>query len=175
MTTRIVVMADTHMPRCAEHLPPPLKEALLSADIVVHLGDFTDIRLAERLEQCARLFAVHGNGDSPEIRARFPSDQRIAVDGHTMALIHGHLGGRTALEAARRVHDADVVLFGHSHRAYCAREAGRLLFNPGSPTDRRFAPHCSFGVLEIAESISASVLCFTRVVDRQSSTRYALE
>lgn len=159
MTTRAVVLADTHMPRRARELPRLLLDALATADLVIHLGDFTEGDLAGELASLAPLYAVHGNNDSPQIRDRFPATLTMTLEGHSAVLLHGHLGGRTALEAARRVQAADLVLFGHSHRPWCSREDGRLLFNPGSPTDRRWAPHRSFGVLELREdSIDASIV-----------------
>ena len=55
-----------------------------------------------------------------------------------------------ALRAVRRrFPDADVVVFGHSHVPLDERSAqGQRLFNPGSPTERRSAPHHTLGVLE---------------------------
>jgi predicted phosphodiesterase len=73
-------------------------------------------------------------------------------------LVHGDVGGRTALTAARSVDGGDAVLFGHSHRPYCSVEGGRLLFNPGSPTDRRFGPYRSYGWLEIGERIRPRIV-----------------
>jgi putative phosphoesterase len=153
MTTRIVVLADTHMPRRAKELPTEVLSALQRADMVIHLGDFTETALLEVLQTFAPVFGVHGNNDSEEIRTLFPATRRLDIEGHTLALIHGDLGGRTALAAARAVTGADVVLFGHSHHPWCSREDGRLLFNPGSPTDRRWSPHRSFGLLVFAEEI----------------------
>lgn len=158
MTTRAVVLADTHMPRRARVLPRPVLTALAQADLVIHLGDFTETELASALASLAPLYAVHGNNDSAELRAQLPATLTIVVEGHSLVLIHGHLGGRTALAAARN-QTADVILFGHSHRAWCSREGNRLLFNPGSPTDRRWAPQRTFGVLDLWEgNVDASII-----------------
>ena len=45
--------------------------------------------------------------------------------------------------------DAHVVVFGHSHMPCNEWHDGRLLFNPGSPTERRREPLHSYGVLEL--------------------------
>lgn len=155
--TRIVVLADTH--RASGHeLPAALLEAIECADLVAHLGDFTGPNLADFLEREAPLVAVHGNNDSGEILDRYPARRDLTINGRRIALIHGHQGGTTAVRAAENVDDADIVLFGHSHRPKVLHSGERLLFNPGSPTQRRFAPYASFGVLEIGDSVEAAIV-----------------
>lgn len=49
---------------------------------------------------------------------------------------------------------ADVVVFGHSHVPWNEPGVDRqLLFNPGSPTERRQQPHRSVGILELADGV----------------------
>jgi hypothetical protein len=50
----------------------------------------------------------------------------------------------------RRFPDADAVVFGHSHIPLHERDGDFQIFNPGSPTERRRAPHHSMGVARIA-------------------------
>jgi predicted phosphodiesterase len=58
---------------------------------------------------------------------------------------HGRVG-----RLHRRFPDADVVVFGHSHQPMDEFGVdGQLLFNPGSPTERRSSPHHTVGVLEV--------------------------
>ena len=158
MTNRLAVLADTHMPRSGRSLPEQLLSAVTGADVILHLGDFTGFDVVELLERSAPLVAVHGNNDEPEILNRFPASLRLTLAGYAIAMIHGHLGGRTAAQAARAITDADVVLFGHSHRPMCLRENGRLLFNPGSPTDRRTARYRSYGAIELGEEVRARII-----------------
>ena len=41
--------------------------------------------------------------------------------------------------------DLDVLVFGHSHIPWDTTAAtGLRLLNPGSPTDRRRQPHCTY-------------------------------
>jgi predicted phosphodiesterase len=50
----------------------------------------------------------------------------------------------------RRFPDCDVVVFGHSHEPIAAPGMdGQLLFNPGSPTQRRRQPVATFGLLHL--------------------------
>jgi putative phosphoesterase len=54
--------------------------------------------------------------------------------------------------------DADVVLYGHSHMPMLSGHDSMLLLNPGSPTQKRFAPYRSYGILEIGETIEARIV-----------------
>ena len=50
----------------------------------------------------------------------------------------------------RRFPDADIVVFGHSHIPWNEEGVdGQVLFNPGSPTERRRQPRCTYGVLDL--------------------------
>lgn len=158
---QILVLADTHMPSRAQVLPEQVRNSLPNVDAIFHLGDFTCGELADSLEKHAPLFAVHGNNDSEEVRQRFPAICRVNIQGHRFALLHGHERGRTALTAARSVDNADVVVFGHSHQGFCARENGKLLFNPGSPTDRRWNPYRTFGLLDVGTEIVPQLIRVT--------------
>ncbi|MGE5482587.1 MAG: metallophosphoesterase family protein [Bacteroidota bacterium] len=77
-----------------------------------------------------------------------------------IGLVHGHEGlGRTTPErAARHFPDADVVVFGHSHQPMNEWRDDRLLFNPRSATDRRRAPRCSVGILEVGETVRGEII-----------------
>jgi uncharacterized protein len=158
VTTQIVVLADTHMPHRARTLPETVLQAIRSAQLVIHLGDFTELEVLQSLQLLAPLAAVHGNNDSDDIRSRFPAFLRLSIEGQRLVLLHGDVGGRTALACARAVSDADIVLFGHSHHAWSTWENGKLLFNPGSPTDRRMSPIRSFGILEVAATVVARIV-----------------
>lgn len=156
--TRIVVLADTHMPRRARVLPPGVLAALGHADAVIHLGDFTDARVADDLERRGTLYAVHGNNDPEEIRRRYPARRDITVRGHRITLVHGHLGGRNARAAAESVRGGEIVLYGHSHLPHHQVRGHVLLFNPGSPTDRRQAAFRSFGIIDIGDDVNARLV-----------------
>lgn len=77
-----------------------------------------------------------------------------------IGLVHGHEGfGRTTPErAASHFPDADVVVFGHSHQPMNEWRDDRLLFNSGSATDRRRAPRCSVGILEVGKMLRGEVI-----------------
>ncbi|MCM8820062.1 MAG: metallophosphoesterase family protein, partial [Candidatus Omnitrophica bacterium] len=45
--------------------------------------------------------------------------------------------------------EIDIFVFGHSHFPIDEEIDGKIFFNPGSPTDKIYAPYCSYGSLEI--------------------------
>ena len=144
---RLVLMADTHVPRRAKDLPAPLWQAVDDADVVVHAGDWVDVALLDALEaRASRLVAVYGNNDGPPLRARLPEVAHVELNGLRLAVVHetGPSGGRERRCAARFV-DVDVLVFGHSHIPWdTTATTGLRLLNPGSPTDRRRQPHCTY-------------------------------
>jgi putative phosphoesterase len=144
---RLLIMADTHVPKRAKDLPAVLWDEVDRADVVLHAGDWVDVALLDRLEsRSARLVAVYGNNDGPELRARLPEVARAELAGVRFAVVH-ETGGRQGRETrcAATYPDADVLVFGHSHIPWDTTAAtGLRLLNPGSPTDRRAQPHCTY-------------------------------
>jgi putative phosphoesterase len=147
LCVRLVIMADTHVPKRARDLPAPLWEAVGSADLVVHAGDWVHVDLLDALEaRAARLVGVYGNNDGPALRARLPEIARVELDGLRMAVIHetGASGGREK-RCAAAFPDTDLLVFGHSHIPWDTVAPGGLrLLNPGSPTDRRRQPFATY-------------------------------
>ena len=144
---RLVLTADTHLPRRARNLPEPLWAAIDTADVVVHAGDWVTVDLLDALEaRAARLVGVHGNNDGPALRARLPEVARVDLAGVRFAVVHetGAAAGRER-RCAAAFPDVDVLVFGHSHIPWdttANRGDGTTLrlLNPGSPTDRRRQP-----------------------------------
>lgn len=150
MTTRLVLVADTHLPRFGRTLPEPLLAGLREADLVLHAGDLTEAFVIDLLAEHTQTVAVAGNNDGPELQGRLGLVRVVTVEGVRIGLTHGHQGpGRTTPERAHRTFiDADphvhAVAFGHSHQPMIERRGGVWLLNPGSPTDRRRQPHVSY-------------------------------
>lgn len=144
---RLLLIADTHVPKRARDLPPGLWDEVDRADVVVHAGDWVDVTLLDALEaRAARLVGVWGNNDGPDLRARLPEVARVDVAGVRLAVVHetGAAAGRE--RRADLAHpDTDVLVFGHSHLPWdTTTPAGMRLLNPGSPTDRRRMPTCTY-------------------------------
>ncbi|SDX74738.1 hypothetical protein SAMN05216215_1014137 [Saccharopolyspora shandongensis] len=150
----LLLIADTHVPKRAKALPPEIWDAVAAADVVIHAGDWVDVALLDELEaRSARMIGVYGNNDGPELRNRLPEIARAELDGVRLAVIHetGSAQGREA-RCDRSFPDTDVLVFGHSHIPWDTTTPGGLrLLNPGSPTDRRSQPHCSYVTADISD------------------------
>ncbi|MGW1598653.1 metallophosphoesterase family protein [Streptomyces sp. NPDC002343] len=144
---RLLVMSDTHLPKRAKRLPEQLLAELPHADVVLHAGDWVDTATLDLLEsRSRRLIGVYGNNDGAELRARLPEVARAELGGLRFGVVHetGPAQGREA-RCAARFPDLDVLVFGHSHIPWDTTAPGGLrLLNPGSPTDRRRQPHCTY-------------------------------
>ncbi|WP_434992570.1 metallophosphoesterase family protein [Arthrobacter sp. Ld5] len=147
MPLLLTILADTHLPKRARQLPGEVWEAVGASDVVVHAGDWTEAPLLDTLEaRSRRLVACYGNNDGGDLRARLPLVARAELDGVRLAVVHetGQKQGREA-RMSSLYPDVDVLVFGHSHIPWDTRAStGLRLLNPGSPTDRRRQPHCTF-------------------------------
>ena len=148
---RLAIVADTHLPRGARRLPDRCWEELAAADLILHAGDFTALRVLYELEALGPpVAAVHGNVDAPELRTRLPEARLVEAGGARIALVHDAGPARGRLERMRlRFPDADAVVFGHSHIPLHEERDGFQIFNPGSPTDRRRQKRHTMGVAHV--------------------------
>ena len=112
---RLLLIADTHVPKRARDLPAQVWDEVARADVVVHAGDWIAPELVDELKaRSVRLVGCWGNNDGPEVRSRLPER-------------------------------ADVTLAGLLALGHPVHQPTRLrLLNPGSPTDRRRQPFCTY-------------------------------
>ncbi|MCY1159279.1 MAG: metallophosphoesterase, partial [Citricoccus sp.] len=79
---RLLLLADTHVPKRARALPAQVWRAVDEADVVFHAGDW---QVPEALDELAararRLVGVWGNNDGAELRERLPEVARVEIDG----------------------------------------------------------------------------------------------
>ncbi|UQZ35275.1 YfcE family phosphodiesterase [Paenibacillus sp. PK3_47] len=153
---KIGVVSDTHMSGSAKSLPKALVEEFRNVDLILHLGDWVAMEICEMLSQLAPVEGIAGNNDGAEIIRRFGERKLLTLEGVRIGMIHGHApysrkgtDGNALL--AFEGEEVDCILFGHSHQPLMRRENGILLFNPGSPTDKRREKQYSFGLLEIED------------------------
>ncbi|GAA2991540.1 metallophosphoesterase family protein [Streptomyces fulvorobeus] len=150
----LLLTTDTHVPKRARELPPPLLAAIEQADVVFHAGDWVDAATLDLFEtRVRRLVGVYGNNDGPELRARLTEVARVECGGVRFAVVHetGPSQGRER-RCAERFPDVDVLVFGHSHIPWDTLAPGGLrLLNPGSPTDRRRQPHRTYMTAEVSD------------------------
>ncbi|MFE0380534.1 metallophosphoesterase family protein [Streptomyces inhibens] len=150
---RLLLISDTHLPKRAKALPPQLLDEVPRADVLVHAGDWVDTATLDLLQARAqRLIGVYGNNDGPELRARLPEVAYAELEGLRLGVVHetGPAQGRER-RCAERFPELDVLVFGHSHIPWDSVAEDRLrLLNPGSPTDRRRQPYCTYMTAEVA-------------------------
>lgn len=166
-SVRIAVVSDTHLPRFGRRLPRALVRGIEAANVelILHAGDWTADWVPGLLAGIASLEGVAGNNDGPGVVERFGRQRVIEIEGVQVGLVHGDLGpGRTTPERAACSFGPDevaVVCFGHSHIPLVERmRDGRLLVNPGSPTDRRRQPRFSWALLEVGDGVPRAELRF---------------
>jgi uncharacterized protein len=174
---KIGVLSDTHLSentgmfhavkqalrnsRTLHDLDKLLQRHFQDVALILHAGDFVDLSVLERLRTLAPVEAVQGNMDSTEIRAQLPTRKIIEVEGIRVGLTHGDgapQGIVSRVLAYFQDDRLDAVVFGHSHTPINERHNGILCFNPGSPTDRIFAPYNSLGILEITKKTITGTL-----------------
>ncbi|WP_060882460.1 metallophosphoesterase family protein [Streptomyces caniscabiei] len=157
---RLLLLSDTHLPKRAKALPGALLAELPRADVVVHAGDWVDEDTLDLLQsRSRRLIAVYGNNDGPGLRARLPEIARADLAGLRLAVVHetGPAQGREP-RCAARFPDTDVLVFGHSHIPWdTTTSTGLRLLNPGSPTDRRRQPHCTYMTATVTDGALTEV------------------
>lgn len=171
---RVGVISDTHLPYRMACLPQRVTDLLRGVDVILHAGDVDRLDHLEPLRQLAPVYAVQGNVHFLELSdggSELPITLHLRLAGHHVVLTHGgwpdfwtkawdwvveHLlwpgGQRVNQRIARRLlgqyPQAQVIIFGHTHRAYQAWHGDRLLFNPGGvcPTRGRVP---SLGLLRL--------------------------
>jgi len=131
--TRVVgLISDTH-----GLLRPGVHEALTGVDLILHSGDVGGSEILDELRLIAPVKAVFGNTD-PENHPELTEAITVAIDGIRVHVSHGHeVGSPTPAKLAVR-YDADVVVFGHTHRPLVSRLGNQLFVNPGAAGPKRF-------------------------------------
>ncbi len=147
---RIGVVADTHCPEFLDRLPERIFDVLSGVELILHAGDVDGASTLEDLARIAPLQAVRGDHDRglPSL----PETREVMVEGKRIVIVHGdrsrwveepqtllwtlslgyfrpHSGLPRSL--SRRFPNADVIVYGHTHRSFMRKVNGVLMFNPG--------------------------------------------
>ena len=150
---RIAVLADTHTDRL-EYVPQKAIDALSGVDLIIHAGDFTDLKLLTDLKQLKEVKAVHGNMDSRQLKSILPTKEVFEVDGKRIGITHGSAAPWGIEERVTRLFQSDpidVIVYGHTHRSQNQVINDILFFNPGKAAD-------SFGIITIDREIRGEVI-----------------
>lgn len=151
MTARIGVVADTHCPEFVDELPARVFDVLAGVELILHAGDVNGQGTLDALARIAPVAAVRGDHDSA--LGSLPVSRELNVEGIRIAVVHGDrsrwieepqtllwtlsLGfyrphKRLPQVLRHRFPEADVIVYGHTHRASAETIDGALLFNPGA-------------------------------------------
>lgn len=159
---KIGVISDTHIRERTQEIPQEILEAFKSADMVIHAGDLVELSVLDKLKSvCANVKAVWGNMDPEEIRNVLPQKEIITLGKYRLGIMHGWGTPNNLVELLTsefKDQKVDVIIFGHSHSPLNTKIGNTLFFNPGSPTDKVFAPYNSYGLIEINDTIKAKIV-----------------
>ncbi len=128
---KVLVMSDSHGDK---NLVNKIICENLDARLIIHLGDGErDMEYAQFLNDDAKIVSVCGNCDMASL---LPVDCTLSVGGLAFYCTHGHnaqvKSGTSQLLKIAKKHNADIVLYGHTHIPVNSIENGVHLFNPGS-------------------------------------------
>ena len=152
MAAKLLVLSDTHLPTRAKVLPEVLWQDIEAADLVVHAGDWVNVELLEEIQARSRsMLACYGNNDGAGLRSRLPLVATAVVEEVRLAVVHETGPARHREERMdAQFPDTDLLIFGHSHIPWdSTAPSGMRLLNPGSPTDRRRQPFCTYMRLDL--------------------------
>lgn len=159
---RIGIISDTHIPGKRQHFPEVIRQIFKGVDLILHAGDLNDLTVLKTLNSIAPTEAVAGNTDSEGMVDYLGYQKQLELSGFRIGLTHGHLGkGATTPDRAFSLFpEADVIVFGHSHKPWQEWRDGKLLLNPGSATDRRQEKQHSVAILTLGEQIKSEIIYF---------------
>ena len=135
--------------------------ALGGVSLILHAGDVGGERVLRSLREIAPVQAVFGNTDDPadaNLRRRI----ELTLGGRSIHVSHGHELGSPTPDGMRRAYAADILVFGHTHRAVVDESAGRLAVNPGAAGPRRFDLRPSVARLSIVNGVAAAEIVWLR-------------
>jgi len=136
---KIGLLSDTH-----SYLDNRIFDYLSQCDEIWHAGDIGSLEVITQLEEFKTVRAVYGNIDSPEIRQKYPENQRFICEGANIWITH--IGGypptyNPPVRKLLKANPPDVFICGHSHilRVMADKNLpGFLYMNPGAAGQEGF-------------------------------------
>jgi putative phosphoesterase len=134
----IGILSDTH-----GLLRQEVIDGLKGVDMIIHAGDIDDQSVIEKLNDLSSsLTVVRGNADK-EWAEHLPQEAWLEILGNKIFVIHNK--GKISCD----VGDADIIIYGHSHKYSLVDKEGQIWFNPGCCGKRKKDQEVSFAILEI--------------------------
>lgn len=141
----IGLISDTH-----GLVRPEVYGALDGVTELLHAGDVGPTDVLIELGAIAPIRAVYGNTDDPW-RSDLTQKLELTISGIRVLVTHGHeLGMPTPEKLAAAYPDAEVIIYGHTHKAMVTRVGDTLVVNPGAAGPRRFDVQPSVARLSIS-------------------------
>lgn len=137
MAVKVGIISDTH-----GLLRPEVLEILKSCDCILHGGDINKPEILDVLRPLASIYAVRGNNDK-EWAEGLAKTLTFSIEGVNFFMVHNKK------DVAWDLKDAQVVVFGHSHKYFEKEIDGRLWLNPGSCGRSRFGGEVTMAVMII--------------------------
>jgi hypothetical protein len=104
-------------------------------------------------------FGVSGNMDRGPLVDSLPRKRILTFNRKKIGVIHGWGAPDGLKERVMGEFDGvDCIVFGHSHSPLNMKVGGLLLFNPGTPTDKRFSKENTIGYLTIEDKIKGEIV-----------------
>jgi putative phosphoesterase len=149
---RVGLISDTH-----GLLRADVHRAFAGVTRILHAGDVEGDEILDELALIAPVDAVVGNCDAPW-DARLKRTLDVTIGGVRIHVSHGHELGRPRPTQVAAAYDADVCVYGHTHRQVIERVGKQLVVNPGAAGEARFdLPPC-VAVLTIADGTATAEL-----------------
>lgn len=147
---RLGLIADTH-----GILRPAVHDVFKQVDLILHAGDVGGQEILDELALLAPVTAVFGNVDHGRLRRRLPRVATIEVDGFRFVVTHGdQLGSPNPDLLKEAFPKADVIVFGHTHRALIRDLLDfTVVVNPGAAGAARFDLGRSVAIMETEPGI----------------------
>ncbi len=128
----IGLISDTH-----GLVRPDVHTALAGVELILHAGDVGGGDVLTELALIAPVRAVRGNTDPPD-DPPLPAEIELTVGGVRIHVSHGHEVGSPNPKRLLERYDADVIVYGHTHKQLVTHAGDRWVVNPGAAGPRRF-------------------------------------
>ncbi len=142
----IGLISDTH-----GLLRADVHTVFAGVDLILHAGDVGGEEILDELALIAPVHAVYGNTDPDDHRGLVDA-LNLTLEGVRIHVSHGHELGRTDSPQARAAaYDADLVVYGHTHRQRIDHVGAQLVVNPGAAGARRYDLPPSVALAELSD------------------------
>ena len=137
MAVKIGIISDTH-----GLMRPQVLEILKTCDYILHGGDINKEEILDMIRPLASIYVVRGNNDK-EWAEGLSKSLRFRIEGVEFFMVHNKK------DVDWELRNAQVVIFGHTHKFFEKIIDGRLWLNPGSCGRRRFDQEITMAVMTV--------------------------